>query len=76
MRFPVKITSSAIGLLYLSTEIFYIGMPVMRTDGRSVGVRSRDYQIFLDGYFTITLPHFLTHGAPLRASRAGASLFL
>ena len=34
-------------------ELFYIGMPVVRTDGRSggwsVGVRSRDYQIFLDG---------------------------
>ena len=34
-------------------ELFYIGMPVVRTNsrviGRSVGVRSRDYQIFLDG---------------------------
>ena len=34
-------------------ELFYIGIPVVRTDGRSggwsVGVRSRDYQIFLDG---------------------------
>ena len=27
-------------------------MPVVRTDGRSVGVRSRDYQIFSDGYMT------------------------
>ena len=26
--------------------LFYIGMPVVRTDGRSFGVRSRDYQIF------------------------------
>ena len=26
-----------------------IGMPVVRTDGRVVGVRSRDYQIFSDG---------------------------
>ena len=33
-------------------------------DGRrSVGVRSRDYQISRMG----RLPHFLTHGAPLRA---------
>ena len=27
---------------------FCIGLPVVRTDGRSVG-RSRDYQIFWDG---------------------------
>ena len=33
----------------LLIELFYIGMPVVRTDGRSVGVRSRDYQIFSDG---------------------------
>ena len=35
------------------STLFYIGMPVVRTDGpsggRSVGVRSRDYQIFSDG---------------------------
>ena len=34
-------------------ELFYIGIPVVRTDGRLVarsnGERSRDYQIFLDG---------------------------
>ena len=33
-------------------ELFYVGMPVVRTDGRSLGVRSRDYQ------------HFLSYGAP------------
>ena len=33
----------------LLIELFYIGMPVVPTDGRSVGVRSRDYQIFSDG---------------------------
>ena len=38
MRFP-----------YLLIELFYIGMPVVRAVGRSVGVRSRDYQIFSDG---------------------------
>ena len=27
---------------------FYIGLPVVRMDGLA-GVRSRDYQIFLDG---------------------------
>ena len=36
----------AFGLPYLLIEFFYIGMPVVRTDGRSLGVRSRDYQIF------------------------------
>ena len=50
-------------------ELFYIGMPVVRTDsraaGRSVGVRSRDHQIFWKG----SLPHFLTRGAPLRVLR-------
>ena len=40
----------AFGLPYLSIELFYIGMPVVRTDGRSLGVRSRDY--------------FLSYGAP------------
>ena len=43
----------AFGLPYLLIELFYIGMPVERTDGRAggraVGVRSRDYQIFSDG---------------------------
>ena len=42
----------AFGLLYLLIRLFCIGMPVVWTDrragGRSVGVRSRDYQIFLD----------------------------
>ena len=43
----------AFGSPYLLIELFYVGMPVVRTDGRSggrsVGVRSRDYQIFSDG---------------------------
>ena len=34
---------------YLLIELFYIGIPVVRTDGHSVSVRSRDYQIFSDG---------------------------
>ena len=41
----------AFELLYLSIELFYIGMPVVRMDGRSrerAGVRSRDYQNFSD----------------------------
>ena len=43
----------AFGLPYLLIELFYIGMPVVRTDGRaggrSVGARSRDYHILSDG---------------------------
>ena len=43
----------AFGLPYLFIELFYIGMSVVRTDGRSVArslsVQSRDYQIFSDG---------------------------
>ena len=43
------ISRAAFGLPYLLIELFYIGMPVVRTDVRSVGVRSRDYQIFSYG---------------------------
>ena len=39
----------AFALPYLLIELFYIGMPVVRRDGRAVGVRSRDYQIFSEG---------------------------
>ena len=38
-------------VLYLLTELFYIGFPVVRTD-RLSGVRSRDYQNFSDGWIT------------------------
>ena len=56
ISFQLK-SSVAFGLPYLLIELFYIGMPVVRTDGRtvgwvvgrSVGVRSRNYQIFSDG---------------------------
>ena len=45
----------AFRLPYLLIKLFYIGMPVVRTDSqtvdRSVGVQSRDYQIFSDGQF-------------------------
>ena len=43
--------------------LFYIGMPVVGTDGQAGGVQSRDYQISR----MHRLPNFLTHGAPLRA---------
>ena len=35
MRFPAKITSSYRTCMLI--ELFYIGTPVVRTDGRSVG---------------------------------------
>ena len=41
------ITSSCIWVA-IPVELFYIGMPVVRTDGRSVGVRSHDYQTLED----------------------------
>ena len=34
MRFPTKI---AFGLPYLLIELFYLGLPVVRTDGRTYG---------------------------------------
>ena len=47
MQFPAKITSSCHTCMLV--KLFYIGMPVVRTEGRSVarsgGERSRDYQV-------------------------------
>ena len=54
----------AFGLPYLLIELFYIGIPVVRTDVRAVAVRSRDYHIFWEG----RLPHFLSYGAPLKTT--------
>ena len=55
MRFPAKIISSCIWVAVpvIKNELFYIGMPKARTDGRrsAVGVRSRDYQISGMGRF-------------------------
>ena len=42
----------AFGLSYLMIELFYIGVPVVRTDGRRADVRSRDYQNFSDAQVT------------------------
>ena len=50
----------AFGLPYLLIALFYIGMPVVGTDGRSLGVRSRDYHFF----WMSRLPQFLGYGAP------------
>ena len=37
------------GLPYLLVEFFCIGIPVVWTDSRSLGVQPHDYQIFWDG---------------------------
>ena len=47
MRFPLKEPQVACMLI----ELFYIGMPVVRMDGRA-GVWSRDYQNFSDAQVT------------------------
>ena len=53
------------GLPYLLTELFYIGMPVVRAVGRS------SYGHVITKFSRMgSLPHFFTHGAPLRALRA------
>ena len=54
----------AFGLPYLLIELFYIGMPVVQTDGQSV------YDHVITKFFRMgSLPHFFTHGAPLGALR-------
>ena len=45
MRFPAKKPRVAFGLPYLLIELFYVGIPVMRTDGRA-DVCSLDYENF------------------------------
>ena len=63
MRFPAKIknTSSLLPVVsYLLMELFYIGLSLVWTDGRT-GVWSRDYQNFSDGWIT----KFLGYAAPL-----------
>ena len=59
----------AFGLPYLLIELFYIGMPVVRTDGLSGG-RSVYGHVITKFSRMGSLPHFFTHGAPLRALRA------
>ena len=56
----------AFGLQYLLIELFYIGMPVVRMDGRAGG-RSVYGTVITEFSRMGSLPHFLTHGAPLRA---------
>ena len=56
MRFPAKITSSCVWVAIPVDWVIFIGLPVVWTDGLSVGVRSRDSRMG-------RLLHFLTHEA-------------
>ena len=51
MRFPAKITSSCIWVA-IPVDWVILHWYACGADGRSLGVRSRDYQIFSDGYIT------------------------
>ena len=69
MRFPAKITSCCIWVAIpvdLLIELVYVGMPVVRKDGRSGGW-SVYGQVITKFSRMGSLPHFLTHGAPLQA---------
>ena len=69
MRFPAKTERRvAFGLPYLLIELFNIGIPVVRIDGRAYG------HVITKFSRMGRLPHFLTHGAPQRALRARAPL--
>ena len=59
----------AFRLPYLLIELFYIGMPVVRTDSRLVGRLVYGHAITKFSRMG-SLPHFLTYGASLRALRA------
>ena len=55
MRFPAKITSSCIWVTIPVDRVilhWYASGADGRSLGRAVGVRSRDYQVFLDGEIT------------------------
>ena len=58
----------AFGLTYTLIQLFYIGMPVVRTDGRAGG-RAVYGHVITKFSRMGSLPHFFTHGAPLRALR-------
>ena len=53
----------AFGLLYLLIELFYIGIPVVGTDGRSVG-RAMYGHVITKFSRIGRLPHFLSYEAP------------
>ena len=63
----------AFGLPYLLIELFYIGMPVVRTEGRSsgrAGGRSVYSHVITKFSRMGRLPHFLSYGALLAARGA------
>ena len=62
-------------LLYLLIELFHIGMPVVRTDGRAGG-RSVYGHVITQFSPIGSLPHFFTHGAPLLKSDRINGFFL
>ena len=64
----------AFGLPFLLIELFYIGMPVARTDGRSLTLSV--YGHVITKFSRVgRLPHFLSYGAPsTRALRARVEL--
>ena len=51
VRFPAKISSSCIWVA-IPVDWVILHCYACGADGRSLGVRSRDYQIFSDGYIT------------------------
>ena len=53
----------AFGLPFLLIELFYIGMPAARTDGRSLTLSVYGHVITKFSRAG-RLPHFLSHGAP------------
>ena len=64
MRFPTKITSSCIWVAIPVVELFFIGMPVVRTDSLS-GRQSVHDDVITKFSRMGRLLHFLTHGAML-----------
>ena len=64
----------AVGLPYLLIQLFYIGIPVVRTDGRSLAGSVYGHVITKFSGMG-RLPHFLSYGAPpTRAPRARVEL--
>ena len=64
ISFQIK-PSVAFGLPHLLIELFYIAMPVVRTDGRSLA-RSVYGHVITKFSRMGRLPHFHSYGAPLR----------
>ena len=69
MRFPLKKPRVAFGLPYLLIDLFHIGLPVVRTDGRSEG-RSVYGHVITNFSRMGSLSRVLTHDASLRALHA------